>query len=137
MLSKTCSSWVTLVSTELLAFRRFTEAAIFQTQRSIKTLEDGVIAMPDLDEGFSRLASQALEALNNYLNFLQRDLLARSDGQWAIGREAYKFILHNRWAAMADHPPIAIVGLDPPAINIGVGVIVMRDSDLWMASRLT
>lgn len=91
--------------------RRFTEAAIFQTQRSIKTLEDGVIAMPDLDEGFSRLASQALEALSNYLNFLQKDLLARSDGQWAIGREAYEFILHNRWHMNADTEQILQRGL--------------------------
>jgi uncharacterized protein (DUF885 family) len=77
--------------------RRFTDAAIFQAGNSIKTLEQGRAGLADLSEQDNRVYDQALAALRGYLDFLENDLLARSDGNWALGREAYDFILRERW----------------------------------------
>ncbi|HEY5776536.1 MAG TPA: DUF885 domain-containing protein [Xanthomonadales bacterium] len=77
--------------------RRFTDAAIFQTENSIKTLEEGRAGLTDLSEENTRIFDQALAALQGYLVFLEKDLLERSDGNWALGREAYDFILQKRW----------------------------------------
>jgi uncharacterized protein (DUF885 family) len=82
--------------------RRFTDAAIFQAGNSIKTLEQGRAGLADLSEQDNRVYDQALAALRGYLDFLENDLLARSDGSWALGREAYDFILRERWYMDAD-----------------------------------
>jgi len=77
--------------------KRFTEAAIFQTRNSIKTLEEGRPGLADMNEEDNAVYDQALTALKGYQDFLENDLLARSDGSWALGREAYDFILQQRW----------------------------------------
>jgi len=77
--------------------KRFTDAAIFQIENSIKTLEAGRAGLADLNEKDTLLYGQALTALKGYLDFLNDDLLERSDGSWALGREAYDFILQERW----------------------------------------
>jgi len=82
--------------------RRFTDAAIFQAGNSIKTLEQGRAGLAGLSEEDNRVYDQALAALRSYLDFLENDLLARSDGNWALGREAYDFILRERWYMDAD-----------------------------------
>ena len=77
--------------------RRFTEAAIFQAENSIKTLEEGRPGLMDLAEDDAGVYDRALAAMHGYLDFLNKDLLERSDGSWALGREAYDFILRERW----------------------------------------
>jgi uncharacterized protein (DUF885 family) len=77
--------------------RRFTEAAIFQTRNSIESLEEGRPGVADMNEEDNAVYDRALAALKGYLGFLENDLLARSDGSWALGREAYDFILQQRW----------------------------------------
>ena len=77
--------------------KRFTDAAIFQTRNSIATLEEGRSGLADLGEENTRVYDQALAAMQGYLEFLENDLLERSDGSWALGREAYDFILQQRW----------------------------------------
>lgn len=82
--------------------KRFTDAAIFQTRNSIGTLEEGRPGLADLSEENAVVYDRALAALRDYLGFLENDLLARSDGSWALGREAYDFILQQRWYMDAD-----------------------------------
>jgi uncharacterized protein (DUF885 family) len=82
--------------------RRFTDAAIFQAQRSKRTLDEGGEILSQLDEEHRMVLEHAKTALNGYQAFLQEDLLERSDGNWALGREAYDFILKNRWHMDAD-----------------------------------
>lgn len=41
------------------------------------------------------------QALADFVGYLETDLLPRSDGDWALGKDAYDFILRNRWH-MAD-----------------------------------
>ena len=77
--------------------KRFTDAAIFQTNGSIQTLQQGRSGLGPLNAEQSAAYDRAVTALEAYLAFLQDDLLLRSDGQWSLGREAYDFILQNRW----------------------------------------
>jgi uncharacterized protein (DUF885 family) len=90
---------------------RFTNAAIFQAQGSIRTLAEGRGSLPELAGKDAAIYEQAVAALNGYLDFLQNDLLARSDGDWALGREAYDFILQNRWYMDTDAERILQRGL--------------------------
>jgi uncharacterized protein (DUF885 family) len=90
---------------------RFTNAAIFQAQGSIKTLVEGRSTLPELGDEDAAVYDQATAALTGYLDFLQQDLLARSDGDWALGREAYEFILQNRWYMDVDAEQILQRGL--------------------------
>ena len=45
-----------------------------------------------------------------YLAFLQDDLLPRSDGQWAIGKEHYDYTLKHRWLMEEDADDIIAFG---------------------------
>jgi uncharacterized protein (DUF885 family) len=91
--------------------RRFTEAAIFQARRSLKTLADGRAGLAALDADSTAVFDQAEAALQDYLAFLEQDLLARSTGSWELGREAYDFILQKRWYMDADAEQILQRGL--------------------------
>lgn len=91
--------------------KRFTEAAVFQTQRSISTLKEGRAALDGLNGEDTLIFEQADAALEGYLAFLQDELLPRSDGDWALGREAYDFVLQNRWHMDADTEQILQRGL--------------------------
>lgn len=77
---------------------RFTEAAIFETERTLQSLE----LFPDPDEASGALLARARESLQGYQRFLTDELRPRSDGQWMLGQEAYDFILQNRWYMDAD-----------------------------------
>lgn len=87
---------------------RFTEAAIFQVESTLKTMLDGEVDFLDLPvyEGIS----SGRDALIAYQQFLQEDLLPRSDGSWAIGKEEYEFILKHRWFLDADADDILARG---------------------------
>ena len=82
--------------------RRFTEAAIFQARRSLKTLADGRAGLPAMNAENTAVFDRAEAALQDYLAFLEQDLLPRSTGSWQLGREAYDFILQKRWYMDAD-----------------------------------
>ena len=92
--------------------KRFTEAAIFQAQRTISTLEDGTELLSGLNEEQRAVTERGMTALNDYLVFLQEDVLQRSDGSWALGREAYDFILNERWYMDSDAEQILARGLE-------------------------
>ncbi len=77
--------------------RRFTEAAMFQARSSLTSLSEGRAALADSDPAASQAFLDAERALVDYLAFLEQDLLPRSDGNWALGADAYEYILRERW----------------------------------------
>lgn len=91
--------------------RRFTEAALFQTESTLRSLDEGVSQFPQLDDATLNLTAQTRKSLQDYHRFLSEDLLPRSDGQWMLGREAYDFILQQRWYMKADAEQIRQRGL--------------------------
>jgi len=95
--------------------QRFTEAAIFTTQGTIDSLKNDAAPLARqagaaADEFTSSLHA-ALAALDEYLLFLRDDLLPRSTGSWAIGKEHYDYILQHRWFLDADADDILARGL--------------------------
>ena len=88
--------------------KRFTEAAVFQAENSLAVLDE---AIGELDEDRAAVAAKARQALAAYLAFLNDELLPRSDGSWALGREAYDFILQKRWHMDSDADRIHQRGL--------------------------
>lgn len=74
--------------------RRFTDAAIFQLQQVLDTLA-AVNAQPD--SPLEASINSTRKHLGAYLVFLQETLLPASDGNWAIGRDLYNYILSHRW----------------------------------------
>lgn len=94
----------------------FTEEAIFQTKGTIATLRERASALAAEAGGgagrdLNAAAGTALSALGDYLEFLQSDLLPRSDGDWALGEETYNYILRHRWFMDADAGEILERGL--------------------------
>jgi uncharacterized protein (DUF885 family) len=77
--------------------QRYTEAGIFQARGSLDSLAAGRAVTGELDESLAQDWAAAEAAFEAYLQFLENDLLPRSDGSWALGREAYEFILNQRW----------------------------------------
>ncbi len=86
---------------------RSTREAIFQTRATHAVLESNL----GLLEGAAASAgTEALAQLASYLAFLETDLLPRSDGSWAIGKEHYDYILQNRWGMAEDAEDIIAMG---------------------------
>ena len=77
--------------------RRFTEAAIFQARGSLDSLEQGIASLGEMNAATTASLERAEDALRDYLAFLEQDLLPRSDGNWALGAQAYEYILRERW----------------------------------------
>lgn len=94
--------------------RRFTEAAIFATEGTIGSLTDDLpvlIAQLEVpDEQLQRAGDRAIDVLQEYRQFLEVELLPRSTGDWAIGKEHYDFILQHRWFLNADAEDILARG---------------------------
>ncbi|EED35718.1 conserved hypothetical protein [Luminiphilus syltensis NOR5-1B] len=74
--------------------RRFTESAIFQLQQLLVSLETVTVKPDSL---LAQSVAATVEQLQAYLLFLQKTLLPLSNGDWAIGREHYSYILSRRW----------------------------------------
>lgn len=92
--------------------QRFTEAAIFKTQGTIGSIEEGIAASSDFaDAEFQRVTGEALAALRDYEAFLEKDLLPRSTGTWAAGKAYYDYVLQHRWFLDADADDILARGL--------------------------
>ncbi len=85
---------------------RATREAIFQTRSTIAALDAGREYLHNLEP----VAEQARAALVQYVEFLEMDLLPRSDGTWAIGKEHYDYILQNRWLMDEDADDIIALG---------------------------
>ena len=87
--------------------RRFTEAAVFQAKNTLESLISAQSDLPALVSGLE----QAIEQVRDYLAFLEQDILPRSDGSWALGRDAYDFVLRERWHMKDDADSIHRRGL--------------------------
>lgn len=79
--------------------RLFTETAIRTAKRLLPFYESGI---PDfaaqigyLESDLTSASNSANEALLDYLEFLENELLPRSDGPIAIGKESYDFLLRE------------------------------------------
>ena len=90
---------------------RFTRAAIYQAENTLAAMDTALEMLPGLGDSNASLAAEARTALAAYLVFLNEDLLPRSDGSWALGREAYDFILQERWHMDSDADRIHERGL--------------------------
>lgn len=81
--------------------KRFTEAGIFKTQGTIKSLSESASTLSGAgaasSEEFDAALKTAVESLRSYEQFLSNELLPNSDGSWAIGKENYDYILQHRW----------------------------------------
>jgi uncharacterized protein (DUF885 family) len=68
--------------------RVWTKSAIEDTQGTIEFLDE-------LDQADPALVAKAKASYQGYLKFLKEELLPRSDGPFALGREAYEFHLRT------------------------------------------
>lgn len=81
--------------------RVFTEGAIYQAGEWLAYLEKDVAAFAS-GAGEARARAEtahgaAIAALNDFIRYLKEDLLPRSTGSFAIGREEYARILEEQW----------------------------------------
>jgi len=94
---------------------RFTQAAIFKTQgtiESLKTAEESMAGQTSIGaDEFKSSVEAAVAALENFEMFLQENLLPRSTGNWAIGKQHYEYILQHRWHLDTDADAILARGL--------------------------
>ncbi len=72
----------------------WTRLAIDDTGGALSFL-DGVPDLSGPADGLPEAVAEARAALEDYRRFLQNDLLPRSDGSFALGREAFEFHLHT------------------------------------------
>jgi uncharacterized protein (DUF885 family) len=95
--------------------RRFTEAAIFKTQGTLDSLRNDASSLAGqtgiAEDEIKRSLETAIGALEDFELFLTEDLLPRSTGSWAIGKEHYAYILKHRWHLDADADAILARGL--------------------------
>lgn len=94
--------------------KRFTEGAIFKTRGTLASLKEGAAALGDQPTvnaaAYRQTLDAALAALEDYKAFLETDVLPRSTGSWAIGKENYDYILQHRWFLDADADAILARG---------------------------
>jgi uncharacterized protein (DUF885 family) len=88
---------------------RFTEAAIFQVESTLSSMEKGASAFDGLE--VAGAIKSAKEQLLSYQSYLEIDLLPASSGAWAIGKEEYDFILEHRWFMHSNADEILARGL--------------------------
>jgi uncharacterized protein (DUF885 family) len=91
--------------------RVHTETAIEQTQGAINLVRDELSPLLDRAPGMKKelapLQEKTAAALDDYKNWLQNDLLSRSDGDFRLGAEKYRKKL--RFALASDLPMEEIV----------------------------
>ncbi len=92
----------------------FTRAAIFQADEWIQFLSGDLAAHIKRTaagrEQLQAASNRAEAALKEYRQFLQDELLPRSTGSWAIGRELYDYLLQQRWFMKDDAASILAKG---------------------------
>ena len=55
-----------------------------------------------------------------------------------MGGQPHKgVIFYNKFATLNDLPLASLIGLNPISIDVGFGVLIMRENDFWMASYAT
>ena len=78
--------------------RVHTETAIEQTQGAINLVREGLAPLldraPQMKKELAPLQEKTAAALEDYKNWLQNDLLPRSDGNFRLGAEKFRKKLH-------------------------------------------
>jgi uncharacterized protein (DUF885 family) len=81
--------------------KRFTDNGIYQAGEWRRFLEVDVAAFAmttgDAAADVAAANTEAIRALTEFEQFLRRDLLPKSTGNFAIGRDHYDYILAKRW----------------------------------------
>ena len=95
--------------------KRFTEDALFKVRGTLDSLEQGAAALagePGSGAGdeFHAAVSAAVASLREFEAWLETEVLPRSTGSWAIGKEHYDHILKHRWHLAADADAILARG---------------------------
>ncbi len=95
--------------------KRFTEAAIFKAQGTIKSLKNDAAALSGAGsasaEDFNAALATAIAELESFEQYLANDVLPNSNGEWAIGKEHYDYILQHRWLFELDADDIYARGM--------------------------
>ncbi|HSR54555.1 MAG TPA: DUF885 domain-containing protein [Acidobacteriota bacterium] len=94
--------------------RLLTETAIRTARSVLPFYRDTVAAFaqraPNFQDQLLEAAAQAEQALSGYADFLQEDLLPRSHGEIAIGRELYEFLLKRHHLLEMDADQLLALG---------------------------
>jgi len=94
--------------------RRFTEAAVFKVEGTIESLQRDAPALAGAGQiteaDFTETLDAAVQRLADFGRFLREDLLPRSTGNWAVGKEHYDYIIQHRWLLDADADDILARG---------------------------
>jgi uncharacterized protein (DUF885 family) len=95
--------------------KRFTEAAIFKSQGTLKSLENDAAILSGAGSAtvadFDAALALAVQTLKDFEHYLANDLLPESNGSWAIGKQHYDYILQHRWLFELDADDIYARGL--------------------------
>ena len=89
---------------------RSTREVIYQTAAMVEVLRGGLPSLSESGDEAMEAGANALAALEAYLDFLETELLPRSDGSWAIGKEHYDYTLRHRWLMEEDADDIIAIG---------------------------
>ncbi|HET6564064.1 MAG TPA: DUF885 domain-containing protein [Xanthomonadales bacterium] len=95
--------------------QRFTEAAIFKAQGTLKSLRNDAATLSGSGaasaEEFDAAVAAAIAELEAFEQYLSIEVLPNSDGSWAIGKEHYDYILQHRWLFDLDADDIYARGM--------------------------
>ena len=65
----------------------------------------------------------------------QQDRHVGAACEMIFGGQPHKgVVFFNRFAAMNDLQPATLVSVNPTSVDIGLGVVIMRENDFWLAS---
>jgi len=81
------------------------QQAFFET-----TLPEFAARVPEVEERLVEAARQAAAAVEDWIEFLEEDLLERSDGDLAVGRETYEFLLREQHGLDLDADELLALG---------------------------
>lgn len=95
--------------------KRFTEAAIFKAQGTIRSLKNDAAQLSGAGSAttdeFNAALANAVVSLESFEHYLTHDVLPNSNGSWAIGKEHYDYILQHRWLFDLDADDIYARGI--------------------------
>jgi len=94
--------------------RVWTETGI-KTARGGETFYGGMIPqlaaqVPSLEKEIKAAAADALDSLMSFTSFIESELLARSNGNFAIGREAFDYLLERKHGLPYDAVQLRQIG---------------------------
>lgn len=81
--------------------KSFTEGAMYQATEWIGSLRTEVAAYATTagpgQASIEQADAEAIAALESFIQYLKTDVMPRSNGSFAVGRESYGYLLKHRW----------------------------------------